>query len=215
MKQLPPNFKKFRKNSQPPEGYMQAAEYAAMIDVSKARISQAAKKEQGFSCLQKGREVWVNVAEANLFFKYVPAQPARRVIAPHAARMKEKFKKEDLGKGKPVAIDPFAVPPEMNLPDMSSIPSIGEGEFSLSQRQAYEKARGMKRDNDKADGLLVEKQPMRERWYQVARTTRDAMEAIPARIAPKLVGKNAHEIEQMLVSDIKKALTTLIEDITC
>jgi hypothetical protein len=204
---LPSNVKRIRKNGAVPEGFMRATEYAKRIDISKPRLSTVVYKEQKVSALKRGKETWINIAEADLVFKYMPARPATRVLSPVAARMKAKQgqKSETMAT---VLADPFAIPI-----DYIREPKATDDEFTLSQRLAFEKVRTAKRENDHADGLTVEKAPMVDLWYKISRNTRDSVEAVAPRVASKLVGKTAFEIEQILTAELKKALSTLIDEI--
>lgn len=199
---LQDNIKIIRKNGKIPEGYLQLSHYAKRIEVSRARVSNALNSQRAFTGLKKGKNVFVAIEEADRFFRYQPARPASRVLTPNVAAQKTRN-----GKHSDKVIDTDNI-------DYSLPPSENETLQTLLKRQAFERARKLKIENDLNEGLTILKQPTMDKWFQIGRSVRDALETIPAKISSRLEGKNRHEIEQSLISEFKQVLTNLTKNIT-
>lgn len=202
MEGLQGNIKIIRKNGTIPGGYLQLSEYAKRIDVSRARVSKALNIQRAFPGLKKGKNVFVAIEEADRFFRFQPARAASRVLSANVAAQKSK-----LGKPCTTNID-------LDDIDYSKPPGENDSLQALLKRQAFERARKLKIENDLDEGLTILKQPTMDKWFQIGRSVRDALETIPAKISSRLEGKSRHEIEQSLISEIKQALTNLTKNIT-
>lgn len=202
------HIKILRKNGRVPAGYLMLSKYAQRIDVDRAHVSRAVKNSGVIEAVKKGRNIYINVGQADKHFGFQDARPATRKRPPNSAALKSKKGKADCN-----IVDPG----DLEDIDFESPPSMNESSATLSKRYEYERARKLKIKNDLDEGETILRQPVIDNYFKVARNVRDAMEVIPGRVASKLEGKKAHDIEQVLLEEIKKALSNLTEDIveTC
>jgi hypothetical protein len=95
-------------------------------------------------------------------------------------------------------------------PDSGCNGEVDLGELIIQEKQ--ERIKKLRIDNEKEEGKLVYIEELESEWFTLARRTRDSLLSIPARIAMKLVGKSAHEIEMALTEEIKFSLTNLPDE---
>jgi hypothetical protein len=62
-------------------------------------------------------------------------------------------------------------------------------------------------------GRLIEREGVEAKFFEIARKVRDSLESIPARTSGLCEGKTKHEIEQVLIKEIKQVLTNLVNNI--
>ena len=72
-----------------------------------------------------------------------------------------------------------------------------------------EQVKSKKIQNEYEKGRLVERDKIENLFFEISRRVRDSLESIPARISGLLVEKNKHEIEQILIQELKSTLTNL------
>ena len=82
----------------------------------------------------------------------------------------------------------------------------------LIAEEKKERIKKLKINNEMAENKLVYIDELESVWFETGRRLRDSLLTIPARIAMKLVGKSAHEIEMELTEEIKFSLTNLPEE---
>lgn len=83
--------------------------------------------------------------------------------------------------------------------------TISEVEIDLKKTKI--KAQNIK--NEVSEGKLVNREKEEVLFFEIARKVRDSLESIPARLSGLLVEKTKHEIEQLLIEEIKNTLTNL------
>ena len=83
----------------------------------------------------------------------------------------------------------------------------------LERQKLFEQGRKLKIENDEKAGRLVNKGLVADQSFNVFRNFRDKLQAIPARLSPRLVGKKKHTIERALIDEIHKALTELTTEL--
>lgn len=84
------------------------------------------------------------------------------------------------------------------------------GELSAKKTQVeMERARKLKLENDKAEELLLEADEVREIFATSMITLRQHIEALPARLAPALTGKEDQaEVYEQIDKEVRQALET-------
>ena len=128
----------------------------------------------------------------------------------------KKTKKKKPAKKKPAAKAPQKKDePKDNDSNDSTIPELDESadRQDLERIKTYEQARKLRIDNDKQSEKLVDKKETQDKWFEIARTVRDSLETIPGNVSGLLIGKTKHQIEQILVKEIKRTLFNLKEEI--
>lgn len=173
--------------------------YADRVEIDKANITQAIRADR-LSSLKRGREIYVLVEEADKIFRYSPPKPAQRIagnVAKKTAREKACTGKRPTEKQNPIQTPADTAPDE------------NDDAFELDRKIAFQRARKLKLENDLKEGTQIEKQPAEELYFKIARAVRDAAEALPPNVADLCVGKSRHEIENILLKEVKSVLTNL------
>ena len=65
----------------------------------------------------------------------------------------------------------------------------------------------------KEKGLVVEKEAVERQAYEIGKKLKDALYAMPVRLADELVGKKSNEIRNRMEEEISKILEDVIRDI--
>ena len=65
----------------------------------------------------------------------------------------------------------------------------------------------------KEKGLVVEKEVVERQAYEIGKKLKDALYAMPVRLADELVGKKSNEIRNRMEEEISKILEDIIRDI--
>jgi len=65
----------------------------------------------------------------------------------------------------------------------------------------------------KEKGLVVEKEAVERQAYEIGKKLKDALYAMPVRLADELVGKKSNEIRNRMEEEISKILEDIIRDV--
>ncbi len=68
-------------------------------------------------------------------------------------------------------------------------------------------------ENDEKKKILVNSAEIKNKLYNATRIIREALEALPARATPIILGLTAHETEQALKKEVNKVLMNLSEEL--
>jgi hypothetical protein len=90
---------------------------------------------------------------------------------------------------------------------------IGADRNDLERIKVYEQTRKLRIENEIKKGKLIDKKETEDLFFEIARKIRDSLEMIAGNISSLLVGKNKHDIEQILTEHHKKVLQHLTEKI--
>lgn len=170
------------------------ADYAERVGCSRAYIYKLEKQKR--IKFYPGKEK-INAAEVDPIVKYVPA-----------GRRTSKISQRNGGKRKKkssITTDD----PSVDIPQLSIDNTIDE----LDRIKAYEQARKLKLANDLNEGITVVKAEVIGVYFTAARKIRAALEPMPARVTPIIIGMDAHETEQVLKKEVNRILMNLAEDI--
>jgi len=88
---------------------------------------------------------------------------------------------------------------------------IGGSREDLEKKKIREQHRKLKIENDKREGKLIDAEGARDKVFELARSTRDAVMIVPGRIASKCVGKTAFEIDKLMSEELSNALGSLLK----
>jgi hypothetical protein len=95
----------------------------------------------------------------------------------------------------------------------AAVEACGFGTFSLAQAQAEsarQKAAGLKMKNDVEAGKLIDAKEAERQAFDAARLTRDAVLAVPDRLAAELASiTTVHEINDVMTRELTQALEGL------
>ncbi|BBK30295.1 hypothetical protein EDC65_2259 [Stella humosa] len=103
--------------------------------------------------------------------------------------------------------DPLLQPPPAAVPAEDAEAEGDESLVALRKEVAREQRRKLKRENDEAEGRLVDAAAVRHREETAARMTRDALRRLPAKVSGRLaVETNETEIRAILLVAIDELL---------
>ncbi len=94
----------------------------------------------------------------------------------------------------------------LDLPDNpDNLTTVNQVDIALKKTKIV--AQNIKNDFDKC--RLIERDKVESLFFEISRLVRDSLESIPPRLSALLVDRTKHEIEQMLIEEIKLTLTNL------
>ena len=104
------------------------------------------------------------------------------------------------------------VPANNNSKTKSAMkPLVGKTRETLERDKIKEQHRKLKLDNDTREGRLIEVGVVKDKVFELARSTRDAVMVVPSRISSKCVGMTAFDIEALMMDELSKALEKLLK----
>ena len=169
-------------------------DYADRVQVSRAYLYKLIGKGK-IQPVKRGKKKYIDATKADTVLKFQPA--ARQVpLKPKINGSKKKTT------NRAEALDPMATRPEQGMDILE-----------LERIKTYQQARKLQLENDVKDGLLVDASEAKKLFFETGRNIRDSILNIPARVAPLAVKKSQHEIEMLIMDELKKALSSLSNDI--
>ncbi|WP_374979252.1 terminase small subunit [Pseudomonas solani] len=178
--------------------YITKSEYAARIGVSKAYISKLAKQDR--LVLDEAGRVDVEATDALLA---ETADPSKAGVA-------ERHQRDRADKGVHAHVTPSS---SATLP---APPTFGQPDFQKARARREHYLAGLAEDEfRKGRGELVERETVDREGFDIARTVRDLLLGLPAKVSGELVAiTDAWEMEQRLTALIRSALEEAAGEVT-
>jgi phage terminase Nu1 subunit (DNA packaging protein) len=169
-------------------------EYADRVGVKRPYIYKLAKQEKIHFVIGEDGKKRVDTSEADPILKFreagreVPRRPQNNNKKTTSAISKQN---------------------ESELPELKKSAKYSE----LDKIKLYEQARKLRLENDIKEKKLIDAGEAKNLFFETARNIRNALEAIPPRITPVIVGMGAHDMEQELKKEVNRVLMSLSEEI--
>ncbi len=167
-------------------------DYAERVDCTRAYIYKLIKQGR-LTPILEGKKKLIDPAEADPILKF---REAGRETSKVSQKNGQKRTQET---------------PSSN----SELPSLSDDSSydDLDRIKLYEQARKLRLENDLKEGILTNKAEIKDKLYKATRIIREALEALPARATPIVIGLSAHETEQALKKEVNKVLMNLSEEL--